>query len=233
LPLTTQTIQYNVYQLELELEGIEAAALPAMTAPERRWGAKDFRADDNLTNNIYDVYSSLRKGQSASAVADQSAPKEFIGDVPQAEWAQFRAERVRGVPEQGMIVFASTAPKHTVTIFADITCEHCEALVRDMDELNRLGVRVQLLAYPLSGPNSDTGKKMADVWCAADPKEAFRRAVQKQPISPAKCEQPIVALDYALARQLGIVGSPGIISEDGRVTGYLPPKELVAFLGGH
>lgn len=229
-PFETQVIQYNVYQLEVEIEGVDAADLPPMTAPGRRWGAKGFRQNDNLTNNIYEVYSAARKGRSTSPTADASAAKEFITDVPAAEHERFRAKRVRDWPEQTMIVFGPAKAKYTVTVFADITCEHCAALLRDLDELNQLGVRIQFLAFPLTGPNSETGRKMADVWCAANPKDAFQRAVRKEPIPPARCDRPIVPYQYALARQLGISGSPSIITEDGRLVGYLPPKELVAFV---
>lgn len=232
LPLSIQIEQYNSYQLAAALTDVAPDQLPPMTAPEKRWGAKGFSHADSLANNIYDDYANYRnpKSNSAQAVND-NAPKEFITDVPSAESSAFRAIRLKNWPEDNMIIFEPASPKYTVSVFADINCEHCKQILTDLDELNRMGVRVRFLAYPLHGPNSDSGRRMSNVWCAADPKASLKRAMANEPIAPAHCEKPIVAYQYALAKRLGIPGSPGIINENGElIGGYLPPKDLVTRL---
>lgn len=232
LPLEQQTAQYNVYQLELALEDIDSKQLPPMTPPEKSWGATDFTSWDTLVLNIYEVYSQLRN-PSPPQVDDPSmpTPKEFISDVPPAEWAAFRAKRLSGWPEQTAITFGPAAPRYTITVFADVTCEHCAEIVNDLDELTSLGIRVRFLAYPMAGPNTPEGKAMADIWCAPDPESAFKLAMTGGRIARARCEKPIVPYHYALAKQLAIPGSPGIVREDGElIGGYLPPKELLRVL---
>lgn len=229
--LPVQLSQYNFTQLVVDLEDVDPSALPPMTAPVRRWGAKNFDSWDSLINMIYDGYAQARQPR-PSRVVDASQPAESIADVPETEWAQFRAKRLRGEwIEEKMIVFSPAVTRYTVTIFADIACEHCRQIMRDIDELSRLGVRVRFLAFPLRGPNSDVGRRMADVWCAADPKGALRRAIFNEPLAHAKCDKAVVPLQYALARQLGFIGSPTIVTETGEVIGgYLTPMEMVSRL---
>jgi hypothetical protein len=226
LPLESQIEQYNVYQLAVELEGAAPEQLPQMTPPAKPWGAKDFTAADNLARNVYEEYAQYRKPRPAH-VPDPSAPKELISDVPPEEWNRFRARRLEGWPEESAITFEPAVLRHTITVFADVTCEHCVQIAKDLDELNKRGIRVRFLAYPLAGPNTPVGRRMEDIWCASDPKSAFKSAMLNEPIAPAHCSKPIVPFHYALARQLGLPGSPAILNERGElIGGYLPPDEL-------
>lgn len=230
LPLGIQTQQYNAYQLESAMEGVDPQQLPPMTPPVKTWGAEDFTAADNLANNIYDLYGELRKAKPPKVI-DPAAPKEFISDVPRSEWAQFRTKRIKGWAEESAITFGPTLPSHTITVFVDVTCEHCAQMVQDLDELASLGIRVQFLAYPMSGPNTLVGQKMADIWCADDPESALRAAMLGGAVLRAQCPRPIVAFHYALAKQLDLSGSPSILNEKGDVIGgYLPPKDLLRAL---
>jgi thiol:disulfide interchange protein DsbC len=130
-----------------------------------------------------------------------------------------------------MIIFEPESVKHTITVFADSACKHCRQIMLDVPALNSAGVRVRFLAYPLSGPYSAEGRKMAHVWCTPDRRTAFTRLMTQQPVAPRSCEPDFVLYHYALAKKLGLSGTPAIIGEDGEIIGgYRTSDQLLAEL---
>ena len=92
--------------------------------------------------------------------------------------ARARVDVLAEIDPSTMIVF-SPAPedvKHTVTVFTDIDCGYCRQLHREMDQVNALGVAVQYVAYPRTGPDTDSWDKADRVWCAPDRNTAFTEA---------------------------------------------------------
>lgn len=137
------------------------------------------------------------------------------------------------VPDADTIVFAPRGPiRHTVTVFTDVDCAYCRRLHQEIDELNRLGIRVRYLAYPRSGPDTDSWRKAEAVWCSADRRDALTRAKRGANVKAPRCEAPIAA-HYALGREIGIRGTPGIITERGEyIAGYMPAAQLAGHLAG-
>jgi thiol:disulfide interchange protein DsbC len=96
-----------------------------------------------------------------------------------------------------------------------------------MAELNRLGVRVRYLMYPRGGPGSESWAKAEAVWCSADRRDALTRAKAGETVTARKCQSQ-VEKHYALGRDLGIRGTPGIITDRGDyIGGYLPAPQLL------
>lgn len=131
-----------------------------------------------------------------------------------------------------MIVFAPEKPAHIITVFTDVDCPYCRKLHGEIAELNKLGIAVRYLAYPRSGPNTESWAKMAAVWCAADRRQAITRAKNGESLArQAGCATQAIAEDYALGRKLGLKGTPMIVLEDGSVvSGYIPPAKLAQHL---
>ena len=137
-----------------------------------------------------------------------------------------RTKLLAKLDEREMIVFGPASATHTITVFTDVDCGYCRKLHNEMEQLNKLGVRVRYLAYPRSGPGSEDWRKMENVWCAADRKAAITQAKQGQPVSGSKCQAP-VAKQYELGEELGVRGTPAIFTVNGDyIGGYLPPTEL-------
>jgi len=136
-----------------------------------------------------------------------------------------------GVSDADAIVFAPTGTvRHTLTVFTDIDCTYCRRLHQEIGELNRLGIRVRYLAYPRNGPDTEAWRKAEAVWCSADRRDALTRAKRGETIKSNKCETPVAA-QYALGRQLGIQGTPGIITDRGEyLAGYLPAASMAEYL---
>jgi thiol:disulfide interchange protein DsbC len=164
------------------------------------------------------------------------------GDVFDMQTRDNLTERVRQqgrlallaqVSDADAIVFAPRgAVRHTLTVFTDIDCAYCRRMHQEMVELNRLGIRVRYLMYPRSGPDTASWNKAVAVWCSADRRDALTRAKRGESLKAPRCETP-VAEHYALGRELGIRGTPGIITDQGEyVAGYMPAARLLEYLSG-
>jgi thiol:disulfide interchange protein DsbC len=135
------------------------------------------------------------------------------------------------VRDEDAIIFAPRGTtQHTLTVFTDVDCVHCRRMHREIAELNRLGIRVRYLMYPRGGPGSESWQKAQDVWCSADRKDALTRAKQGEQLPAGKCAAPVAA-QYELGREVGITGTPGIITEYGEyLPGYSSAASIAAYL---
>ncbi|MGH8130917.1 MAG: DsbC family protein, partial [Steroidobacteraceae bacterium] len=144
---------------------------------------------------------------------------------------QGRLELLAGVPDGDTIVFAPTGPiRYTLTVFTDIDCAYCRRMHTEIAEFNRLGIRVRYLMFPRNGPDTEAWKKAEAVWCSPDRREALTRAKRGETITAGRCETPVAA-HYALGRELGIHGTPGIFTDKGEyLAGYMPAASMAGYL---
>lgn len=140
-----------------------------------------------------------------------------------------RLKRVASLPESQMLIFGAADARHTITVFTDIDCPWCRKLHAQVADYNKLGIRVRYLFYPRTGPDTESWYKAEAVWCAKDRNKAMTQAKLDQPFDVKQCADTPVGRDYALGREFGLKGTPGIILETGElVPGYLGPKDLLA-----
>jgi thiol:disulfide interchange protein DsbC len=142
-----------------------------------------------------------------------------------------RIQILADVPENRMIIYEpADQVKHTITTFTDIDCPFCRKMHREMAEMNALGIRVRYMLFPRAGIPSASYEKAVSVWCAPDQRLAMSRAKAGEIPEKRACENP-VAEHMALARRLGLTGTPFTITETGRViAGYRPAQELLVSL---
>ena len=144
--------------------------------------------------------------------------------------AQERADAVKKVGDDNMIVFAPEKYDHTITVFTDIDCGYCRKLHREIDSYLDAGIRVRYLFYPRAGAGSPSFNKAVSVWCADDRKEAMTQAKAGQSIDDKKCDNPVLE-HMQLGEDFGISGTPAIVLDNGDVvSGYVPAKRLSAVL---
>ena len=141
--------------------------------------------------------------------------------------AEQRVKILKEVPEKSMIIFEPNAEvKHTLTIFTDIDCPFCRKLHREMPLLNRMGIRVRYMFFPRAGIGSDSYEKAVSVWCADNQQAEMTLAKSGKVPELRDCDNP-VRQQMALARRLGLRGTPYLITETGRtISGYVPAPEL-------
>jgi thiol:disulfide interchange protein DsbC len=153
------------------------------------------------------------------------------GNITEQRRRSARARILADLPESEMVIFAPKDPKYTVTVFTDVDCAYCRELHRRIDEYNRLGIRVRYLAYPRSGPNTESWTKAEQVWCSADRNSALTAAKRDQPLPAKVCPNNPVASEYALGQNFDLQGTPAIVMPSGEmVQGYLNPAELARHL---
>ena len=130
-----------------------------------------------------------------------------------------------------MIEYKAPEEQYAVTIFTDITCGYCVKLHSQISEYNALGITIRYLTFPRQGMNGEVAQQMADIWCAADPKQALDNAKINQQLSVSSSVKSclgMVANHYNLGHTLGVAGTPAIFLPDGSmVGGYLPPQTLL------
>lgn len=155
---------------------------------------------------------------------DVVARKNLTEDVRKTE----RLALLEAVRPQDRIVFAASKPQHSITVFTDVDCGFCRKLHGEIGKLNELGITVNYVAFPRSGPGSDSWAKMQNVWCSSDRGAQLTRAKLGEAIAkPANCEATPVQAQFELGERLGVQGTPTIILEDGSlIGGYVPADQL-------
>jgi thiol:disulfide interchange protein DsbC len=140
-----------------------------------------------------------------------------------------RVALINAVPESEMLIFSPPNPKYTITVFTDVDCAYCRKLHSEMAQINKLGIRVRYMFYPRSGPGTESWRKAEVVWCSPNRNEALTHAKAGGTLDMNKsCGATPVAREYELGQNIGVRGTPAIVTENGDyISGYLPPQELV------
>ena len=151
-------------------------------------------------------------------------------DLSEESVSKLRRELLKQVPVGDRIVFAPANPKYTLSVFTDVECGYCQKMHSEIAEYNRQGIEIQYLAFPRMGLGSQDHKKMIAVWCAADRKAALTAAKSGRGVPMKDCKNP-VSMEYDIGQRAGLTGTPMIITSSGeQVPGYMPPKEMRAYL---
>ena len=105
-----------------------------------------------------------------------------------------------------------------LAVFSDPNCPYCQQLEPELASLDNVTV------YTFLVPFQREAKPIA-VWCAADRKQAWQRLMldgdETLLNSGAACDHPI-GRNLALARQLGVQGTPTLVWADGtRTEGFV------------
>lgn len=122
--------------------------------------------------------------------------------------------------------------RQTVYVFADVDCNYCRQLHREMPQVNARGIAVRYLFYPRFGPKSEAFKHAQSVYCAPDPRGAMQQFLGGAGPKDAKsdCDNP-VAEQYAAAVAMGIKGTPmTILPDGGTLYGYVGVEALAEAL---
>ena len=158
---------------------------------------------------------------------------ESLTDVRQSALQGALVDRfAKDLDESRMVVFKADEPRHVITVFTDIDCGYCRKLHREIEEYTSRGITVRYLFYPLAGPGSDSWAKADAVWCSADRNDAMTRAKLGQSVRATQpCENTPAAEHYRIGAQLGVRGTPMIMTETGEMLpGYVAGEQLAAWL---
>ncbi len=128
------------------------------------------------------------------------------------------------------VVFKAKNEKHVLQVFTDIDCPYCAKLHREVPALNEKGITIEYLMFPRAGLKSQSYTKAVSMWCADDNKQSMTDAKERKPIEAKTCENPI-ADQYNLGGEVGVTGTPALITSTGKlIPGYMPADRLAAML---
>jgi thiol:disulfide interchange protein DsbC len=151
-------------------------------------------------------------------------------DLTESAKAEVRRELLAKADSKSQITFAPVETKYDLTVFTDIDCGYCRKLHAQIDEYNQQGIAIHYMAFPRAGIGSHSYEKAVSVWCASDQRSAMTQAKLGAEPDPAQCDNPIEA-QYQLGRELGVTGTPSLLTADGQmIPGYVPPEQLRARL---
>ena len=147
-------------------------------------------------------------------------------DLTEAAKTDVRREILASVDASKQITFAPEEPKYDLMVFTDIDCGYCRKLHAQMEEYNEQGIAIHYMSFPRAGVGSPSYDKAVSVWCASDPQGAMTQAKLGGDPEAAQCENPI-ADQYQLGRDLGVTGTPSLLTSEGQmIPGYVPPEQL-------
>lgn len=114
-----------------------------------------------------------------------------------------------------------------VAVFSDPACGYCKQLEPELAQLDNVTV------YTFLVPFQGEAKPIA-IWCAADRGRAWQQYMLQGDAAalngPATCDHP-VGRNFALARRLGVQGTPTLVWADGsRTEGYVGRSVIEARL---
>lgn len=149
-------------------------------------------------------------------------------DLTEEKLALAKAALINAVSKEDMIIFKAPIEKYVINIFTDIDCGYCRKLHAEIDQYMAEGITVQYLFFPRAGKGSDAYKKAVSVWCADDRNAALTASKSNtNPPAEKTCKNPVDA-HMALGDELGVRGTPMMITPAGTVyPGYMPAKKLV------
>ena len=150
--------------------------------------------------------------------------------------AAMRRELLAAVAPGDMIRFVpkESTPRASVWVFTDIDCGFCRRFHNEMQEINRLGIAVNYLAFPRAGPRADnlSTQKMVTAWCADNPADALTKMKNEIAVPLEICTNHPVEEQYKLGVRMGVTGTPFMVTADGQILpGYRPAAELARGLG--
>ena len=228
---------------QLSLVGVVAAKSGSDEILEKLKKARpDFQFGEVTSTPIKGIYkSSIANGPTIYLTAD--GKYFFAGDffevgakglvnLGEKEMEKDRAVALSKLHLDDLVIFSPSETKAYVYVFTDVDCYYCQKLHQEVPALNELGIEVRYLAYPRAGIGSPSYRKIASAWCADNPTESLTKLKNGKDISDNVCDPNPVAEHFRLGGQLGVAGTPALVTADGQLLpGYMPAAKLAEALG--
>ena len=154
-------------------------------------------------------------------------------NVTEFERSKERIKLISEISKSELISFPAKNELYSVTIFTDIDCGYCRKLHNEIHEYNNLGISINYAAFPRSGLQSQSYSKIVGAWCSDNPNKTLTELKQGKDIKFQYCDNHPVEKHYRLGREIGVTGTPAIISNNGQlIPGYVPALDLLERLQG-
>lgn len=213
-----------------------ADMVPADTAAKIRAAFPSTKIDEVRLSEFPGLYE-LSMGRNVAYVME-GLPYLLVGHVfdtrTGADLTADRMEKAKPkvsfseLPLEDAIKIGSGTKK--LVVFSDPDCPYCKKLEVELAKLNN--VEVYVFMNPIAGLHPKAMEKSKAVWCAEDKGKAWDAAIADNGFKTRECDSSAVDRNIALAKRLGINGTPAMIREDGEIMpGMRPAKQLAQWLG--
>ena len=147
-------------------------------------------------------------------------------NISEGAKSDIRLAVINKFTSEQMLVYKPEKVKDVITVITDIDCPYCRRLHSEVPSYLEKNVEVRYIFMPLKG--AADMKKTISVWCSDDQQLALDTVKSGGQIEDKTCDNPIKE-HLAMARELGVRGTPAIILEDGQLLpGYVPVDKLIA-----
>ncbi len=152
-------------------------------------------------------------------------------NLTQSRRAEVRRELMASLDEWDTLDFMPDRTEHELLVFTDVDCGYCRRLHQQMAEYHDLGIGVRYVAFPRSGPDTDSWTTMQSIWCSDDRPAAMTSAKAGGFVPERQCDSASVERHFELGREIGLSGTPALLTPGGElIPGYVPPIRLAAIL---
>ena len=152
-------------------------------------------------------------------------------NLTQSRRAEVRRELMASLDEWDTLDFMPDRTEHELLVFTDVDCGYCRRLHQQMAEYHDLGIGVRYVAFPRSGPDTDSWTTMQSIWCSDDRPAAMTSAKAGGFVPERQCDSVSVERHFELGREIGLSGTPALLTPGGElIPGYVPPIRLAAIL---
>ena len=121
-------------------------------------------------------------------------------------------DMLQKIDEKSLIKFSPKEIKYKVYVFTDVDCGFCRKFHNQISSYLDQGIQVNYLAFPRSGIDSDTYKKMSIAWCSLNRQEVLTGLKKDKDFEQIDCEDNPIKTHFELAKSIDIQGTPTIIS---------------------
>jgi len=203
----------------IAIESIKPSPAPGISEVQIENGPMLYATDDGA---YFFLNGDLHRADGADAI-NLTEERRSVG----------RREQMATVSVDDMVVFSPEGETlDYVSVFTDVTCFYCQKLHREVDQLNAKGIEVRYLAFPRGGIDSEGAKKLATAWCAEDQQTTLTELKAGVELPLNECADNPIAAQYQLGKDLGVSGTPAIVTSTGlMIPGYRPASDLAALLG--
>lgn len=153
-----------------------------------------------------------------------------LENVSELQRKEERMAQLKDFPTEELIVFSpEKETKRWIAVFTDVKCGYCRKFHNDVPALNDMGIEVRYFSFPIFDGSRE---QMVSALCADDPRKALTTLKSGGTLPSNQCTDQSIDKQFALARQFGLSGTPGIVFDDGTLLkGYVEPPQLAEQMG--
>ena len=142
-------------------------------------------------------------------------------NLTQSRRAEVRRELMASLDGWDTLDFMPDRTEHELLVFTDVDCGYCRRLHQQMAEYHALGIGVRYVAFPRSGPDTDSWTTMQSIWCSDDRPAAMTSAKAGGFVPERQCDSVSVERHFELGREIGLSGTPALLTPGGElIPGY-------------